>query len=99
MRTGLAQRAVQERRPSSPSLVCGEVHEERAAGTLSSSKAVAGPCKPAEIQRWVRYTAECYSDPHQFATPQDYLAALSECLDELCALAGVQPPRVEGAFA
>ena len=48
-----------------------------------------------EAQRWIRYTAEAYANPGQFATPQDYLVALTECLDELCYLADRKPPSEE----
>lgn len=51
-----------------------------------------------ELQRWTRYIAECYCDPTQFATPADYLAALTECLDEFCRLHKLEPPRIEGVF-
>lgn len=43
---------------------------------------------PAEIIRRARYVAECFCDPEQFATPGDYLAALTEALSDLAAVTG-----------
>lgn len=54
---------------------------------------------PAEIQRWAKYAAEAYTDPAQFATPEEYLQAITEVLDEVAILAGKQPPKLEGVWS
>lgn len=46
-----------------------------------------------ERNRWVRYTVEAYTQPQQFKTPAEYLAALTECLDNLAQAAGQEPPE------
>lgn len=48
--------------------------------------------KSVGIYRWAKYTAEAYSDPEQFSSPQEFLAAISECLEEVCLLHGKEPP-------
>lgn len=51
------------------------------------------------LQRWVKYAAEAYTDPSQFKTPEEYLQALTEVLDEVAALAGKEPPNLEGVWS
>lgn len=46
-----------------------------------------------EKNRWVRYTVEAYTQPDQFKSPAEYLAALTECLDNLSRAAGQTPPE------
>lgn len=45
----------------------------------------------AELQRYARYAAELWSDPGQFKGPREFLAALTEVMDELTTVAGKQP--------
>lgn len=44
------------------------------------------------IIRHARYVTEAYTDPGQFSSPQEYLRAISEGLDELAELHGKTPP-------
>lgn len=51
-----------------------------------------------EIQRWARYAVEAYTEPTQFDTPQDFLAAVTEVLDNLAEAFGKEPPKIEGVW-
>ena len=44
-----------------------------------------------EVNRHVRYLVEAYTTPEQFATPKDYLEALTEGLDNLTQAVGAVP--------
>ena len=46
---------------------------------------------PVELQRFARYAAELWSNPGQFSGPREFLAALTEVLDEITAVAGREP--------
>lgn len=46
-----------------------------------------------EQQRAARFAAECYSDPEQFPSPDAYLVALTEVLDNLCETIGYPKPE------
>ena len=48
-----------------------------------------------DLQRYARYAAECWSNPGQFKTPQEFLAALTEVLNELANAAGKPVPDLE----
>lgn len=46
-----------------------------------------------KIRRSVEHLVEAYSTPTEFQTPQDYLAALTEGLDNLTKATGQEPPE------
>ena len=48
--------------------------------------------KGPQVQRYARYLVSAYCDPSGFSSPQEYLAALTEGLDELTFLHGQEPP-------
>lgn len=48
--------------------------------------------KAGPVMRWANYLVETFSNPQQFASAEDYLAALDECLVELCTIKGTEPP-------
>lgn len=52
-----------------------------------------------EQTRWIRYLIETYTTPQQFQTPTEYLAALTEVLDELVSARGAEPPVLEGVWS
>lgn len=43
------------------------------------------------ITRQANFAVEVFSDPTQFETPRDFLAAISEVLTNLCEIKGVEP--------
>lgn len=45
-------------------------------------------------QRQVNFAVEVFSQPAQFETPKDFLAALSEVLLTMCELKGVEPEPI-----
>lgn len=45
------------------------------------------------IQIAARVAAECYSNVSEFDGPDEYLKALTECLDELAEICGYPLPR------
>ena len=44
-----------------------------------------------DLQRQAHFAAEVYANPAQFDTPHEFLAALSEVLENLCQIKGVEP--------
>lgn len=96
MTTGLAQRAVQGRGSERPELVFGEVHEERSrrSNTPQGRRWAIKSPNAVEATRWIRFAAECFANPGEFETPQEYLAGITECLVEACHLAGVDLPEL-----
>lgn len=44
-----------------------------------------------DLQRQATFAIEVYSNPTQFEPPKDYLAALSEVLENLCEIKGIEP--------
>lgn len=53
----------------------------------------------AETFRHVRYLCEAYTQPEQFPTPEDYLRALTEGLDNLTQAIGEQPPAMHDVWS
>lgn len=51
-----------------------------------------------EVMRWSRYAVETWTDPAQFATPQEFAEALTEVLDNLTEAYGKEPVKIEGVW-
>jgi hypothetical protein len=52
-----------------------------------------------DIYRYARYAAETWTTPSQFASPQEFLEALTEVLDELAESCGMEPKPLEGVWS
>lgn len=44
-----------------------------------------------DLNREASFAVEVYANPTEFKTPQEYLAAISEVLENLCQIKGVEP--------
>ena len=45
-------------------------------------------------QRQVNFAVEVFSQPTQFESPNDFLAAISEVLQTMCEMKGVEPEPI-----
>ena len=43
------------------------------------------------LTRQANFAVEVYANPTEFKTPQEYLAAITEVLENLCEIKGVEP--------